>query len=64
MQAAFRFGSGLLFMHLYGVEIGGHFMTFTCPYFSPKVMVKFSRKVKGHFVMLIESAMHLVECNP
>ena len=30
-------------------------MTFTYPYFSPKVMVKFTREVKGHFVTLSSS---------
>ena len=39
-------------------------MTFTCLYFLPKVMVKISRKVWGHFVTLTEVAMHLTECNP
>ena len=33
-----------------------------CPYFLPEVMVKFTRKARGHFVMLIESGMHRFEC--
>ena len=39
VQVAFNLESGSLFMYLCGVEIGGHFMTFTCRYFSPKLMV-------------------------
>ena len=39
VRVAFNFGSGSLFMYLRGVEIGGLFMTFTCRYFSPKLMV-------------------------
>ena len=31
-------------------------------YFSPEVMVKFTRRVTGHFVTLIESGMLLFEC--
>ena len=34
-----------------------------CPYFLPDVMVKFTRKAKGHFVTLIEVGMHLIERN-
>ena len=33
-----------------------------CPYFSPEVMVKFTRKARGYFVTLTESSMHLMEC--
>ena len=33
-----------------------------CPYFLPEVMVKFTRKTRGHFVMLIEISMHLIQC--
>ena len=33
-----------------------------CPYFLPEVMVKFTRRVTGHFVMLIESGLHLFDC--
>ena len=36
-------------------------MTFTYPYFSPEVMVKFTRKVKGHFVTLIKVVTRLTE---
>ena len=32
------------------------------PHFSPEVMVKFTRKARGHFVTLTESSMPLVEC--
>ena len=39
-------------------------MTFTYPYFSPKVMAKFTRKVKGHFGTLIKIVTRLTECNP
>ena len=42
--------------------MGGHFMTFTCPYFLPEVMVKFTWKARGHFVTLIEVGMHLIAC--
>ena len=42
----------------------GHFMTFTCPFFSPEVMVELMRRVRGHFVMLIQSNMHVIQCNP
>ena len=31
-----------------------------CRYFLSEVMVKFTRKARGHFVMLIESGMHLI----
>ena len=34
-----------------------------CPYFLPEVMVKFTKKARGHFVTLIKSSMHLTECN-
>ena len=33
-----------------------------CPYFSPVVMVKFMRRVMGHFVTLIETGMYLIRC--
>jgi len=36
-------------------------MTFTCPYFSPEVMMKFTRMATGHFVTLIKNSMHLIE---
>ena len=39
-------------------------MTFYCPYFLPEVMVKFTRKARGHFVTLIEVGLHLIKCNP
>ena len=39
-------------------------MTFTYPYFSPKVMVKFTRKVKGHVMTLIKIVTRLTKCNP
>ena len=29
-------------------------MTFTCPYFTPEVMVKLTKRAKGHFVTLTE----------
>ena len=38
-------------------------MTFTCPYFSPEMMVTLSTRVRGHFVTLVEVCMHLIECN-
>ena len=34
-----------------------------CPYFLLEVMVKFTRRATGHFVMLIEIGMHLIESN-
>ena len=34
-------------------------MTFIYPCFSPEVMVKFTRKVKGHFVTLIKVVTRL-----
>ena len=33
----------------------------SCPYFLPEVMVKFSRKARGHFVTLIEVGVHVIE---
>ena len=33
-----------------------------CLYFSPEVMVKFTRRAMGHFMMLIENDMHLIMC--
>ena len=38
-------------------------MTFFCSHFSPKE-VNSLRRARGHFVMLIQSGMHLTECNP
>ena len=35
---------------------------FYCPYFLPDVMVKFIRKARGHFVLLIQAGMRLIEC--
>ena len=35
-------------------------MTVTCPYF---LMVKFTRKAKRHFVMVIKCSMYQIECN-
>ena len=37
---------------------------FYCPHFSPEVMVKLTRTVRGYFVKLIAVGMHLIECNP
>ena len=34
-----------------------------CPYFSPEVMVKFTRMVREHVVTLIEVGKHLNEGN-
>ena len=31
-----------------------------CPYFSPNVMVNLTRRVRGHFVTLIEVSVHLI----
>ena len=31
-----------------------------CPYFLPELMVKFTRKARGHFVMLTQIAMLLI----
>ena len=39
-------------------------MTFYIPYFQPQVMVKFTRRVRGHFVTLTEICMHLIEHSP
>ena len=36
-------------MSLQGLWLGGHLMAFTCPYFSPEVMVKFTRGATGHY---------------
>ena len=36
-------------------------MTITCPYFSPEVVVKFTRMATRHFVTLIKIGMHLIE---
>ena len=33
-----------------------------CPYFLSEVMVKYTRKVRRHFVTLIEVGMHLITC--
>ena len=60
---SFRLGLGLLFnvslrrrvrRTLYDLY------NYYCPYFLPEVMVKFTRRVTGHFVMLIEISMHLI----
>ena len=32
------------------------------PYVSPEGMIKFTRRATGHFVTLIEIAMHLITC--
>lgn len=34
-------------------------MSFTCPYSTPQVMVKVTRKETGHFVTLIKYGMQL-----
>ena len=34
------------------------------PYFSPEVMVKFTKWARGHFVTLIGFGVHLIRCNP
>ena len=39
-------------------------MIFTCPYFSPEVMLKFTRRVRGYSVILIEIGMRLIQWNP
>ena len=41
------FGLGLLFLPLCEKELRKHFMAFSRPYFSPDVMVKLTRKVRG-----------------
>ena len=37
---------------------------FCCCYFSQEVMVKFTKRVMEHLVILIEISMRLIECNP
>ena len=37
-------------------------MTFTCLYFSPEVMAKFTRRARRHFVTLIKNGMHQITC--
>ena len=39
-------------------------MTLYIPYFQPQVMVKFTRRLRGHFVTLTEGGMHLIVCSP
>ena len=34
-------------------------MSFTCPYSTPQVMVKVTRKATGHFVTLVKHGMQL-----
>ena len=34
-------------------------MTFTCPFSSSQVIWKLSRSVRGHFVFLTETSIHL-----
>lgn len=48
-------------MSPWGEELiaGGHFNDLYSPYFLPGVMMKFTRKVKGHFVTIIEVRNHL-----
>lgn len=46
-----------LSLSLRGEELGRHFY---CPYLSPEVIVNLTRKVKGHFVALIEVTMLLI----
>ena len=36
-------------------------MTFTCWYFLPQVMVKFTRKARGNLVTITEISTHLTE---
>lgn len=33
-------------------------------YLSPEVMVKFTRRARGHFVILDEIGVHVIEYNP
>lgn len=46
----------LLLFPLWGLELGGHFITS----FSTQVMVKFRIRKRVHFVMCTEVGMHLV----
>ena len=39
-------------------------MTLYMPYFQPQVMVKFTRRVRGHLVTLTEIGMHLIARSP
>lgn len=58
---SFRLGLGLPFMSPWGEEllVEGHLNDLYCPYFLPDVMMKFTRKAKGHFVTIIEVGMDL-----
>ena len=61
---SFRLRLGLLFMPCYVMTKRVWTIRYDlyCPYFLPKVMVKFPRKARGHFVTLIKVGMHLIEC--
>ena len=58
---SFRLGLGLLFVPSRR-RVWRTFYDLCCTYFLPEVMMKFARKAKGHFAMLIEVGMHLIEC--
>ena len=36
----------------------------TCPYISPQTILKLNQRVRGHFMILIESGVHLITCTP
>ena len=59
---SFRLGLGLLFCVSLKRRVRRTLRDLYSPYFLPEVMVKFTRKGKGHFVSLSESSMHLMEC--
>ena len=43
-----------------GIQLGGHFLTFTCLYSSSQAILKLSQSVRGHIVTVIEVSMHLI----
>ena len=45
-------------------RVSGTLYDLYCPYFWREVVVKFLRRVEGHFMMLIEISVHLIQCTP
>ena len=61
---SFYFGSGATAFASLRSGVGRKYYDLHCPHFSPEVMVKLKRTLRGHFMTFIEVGMHLIGCNP
>ena len=59
-RLAFRLGLGWLYVSLRRVRRTLYDLYFT--YFLPEVIMKSTRKARGHYVRLILTGMHMIEC--